>query len=138
MPERIVVDSGPCIALFNRDDEYHEQAVQFVRGMRAELVSTLAVVTEAMYVLDFSLMAQTDFLRWVRDGAITLVDVENADLTRVIELMKKYADRPMDFTDGVLVAIYERLGIRHVASVDDDFSIYRFKQRSRFINVFID
>ncbi len=39
MPERIVVDSGPCIALFNRDDEYHEQAVQFVRDIRAELVS---------------------------------------------------------------------------------------------------
>ncbi len=42
----------------------------------------MAVITEAMYVLDFSLTAQTDFLRWIRDGAITLVDVENADLTR--------------------------------------------------------
>ena len=136
MPERVVVDSGPCIALFNRDDEYHEQALQFVRDSSAELLSTMAVVTEVMYVLDFSLRAQTDFLTWLRAGAMTLVEPHYDDFDRVKQLMEKYADRPMDFVDGVLVAICERLDIRNVASVDEDFSIYRFKGRGRFTNVF--
>jgi len=41
----------------------------------------------------------------------------------------------MDFADGVLVAICERLDIPHIATFDSDFSIYRFKGRRHFINV---
>jgi hypothetical protein len=91
-----------------------------------------------MYVLDFSLTAQTDFLSWVRAGAITLVEVTREDLADAIVSMKKYADRPMDFTDALLVAVCDRLEIRDVASVDEDFSIYRFRRRGRFVNVFFD
>ena len=57
MQDTVVVDSGPCIALFDRDDEYHQAAIDFVKHTPARLVSTLAVVTEVMYVLDFSLRA---------------------------------------------------------------------------------
>ncbi len=137
MPGRVVIDSGPCIALFNRDDEYHEWSLEFLRSTPAELVSSLAVVTEVMYVLDFSLEAQQDFLTWVRAGAMTLVEPRDEDFDRVKQLMEKYADLPMDFTDAMLVAICERLEIRDVASVDEDFSVYRFKARSRFRNVFL-
>jgi len=42
----------------------------------------------------------------------------------------------MDFTDAIVVALCERLGIHHVASVDRDFATYRYKGRSKFINVF--
>ena len=42
----------------------------------------------------------------------------------------------MDFTDAVVVALCEQLGIIHVASVDRDFTIYRCKGRTRFVNVF--
>ena len=70
MPSAVVVDSGPCVALFDRDDSHHKAAVEFVRRQRRrELLSTLAVVTEVMYLLDFSLQAQTDFLTWVNSGA---------------------------------------------------------------------
>jgi len=40
----------------------------------------------------------------------------------VRELIEKYADWPMDFADAV-VALCERLGITHVASVDRHFAI---------------
>jgi predicted nucleic acid-binding protein len=49
--------------------------------------------------------------------------------------MEKYGDLPMDFTDAVVVALCERLGTRHVASVDRDFAIYRYKGRAKFVNV---
>jgi predicted nucleic acid-binding protein len=131
-----MIDAGPCIALFNRDDAYHEQALLFVQNNRAPLVSNLAVATEVMYVLDFEAEAQIDFLNWVSAGAVRLAQPDDVDLARVVELMKKYADLPMDFADALLVAMCERLGIRHVASVDRHFSIYRFKGKSEFINVF--
>jgi predicted nucleic acid-binding protein len=50
--------------------------------------------------------------------------------------MEKYADLPMDFTDAVVVALCERLGINHIISVDRDFTIYRYKGRAKFINEF--
>lgn len=137
MPERVLFDAGPLVALFDRDDAYHVRAVDFLREFSGEAVTSLPVITEVVYLLDFSLQAQVDFLRWVGDGAVTLVDLAPDDFTRIVELIEKYADLPMDFTDGVLVAIAERLKIRHVASVDKDFSIYRYRSRYHFHNVFL-
>jgi predicted nucleic acid-binding protein len=138
MPKQVVIDTGPLVALFNRDDNFHGQALRFVQGFRGELLTTMAVVTEVMYLLAFSLEAQKDFLRWITDGALTLIEPERTDLQRVILLLDKYSDLPMDSTDGLLVATCERLGLNHVATVDEDFTIYRFKGRGRFVNVFQD
>ena len=138
MPGRVVIDAGPLVALFDGNDQHHPPAMRFIQTLRDELVSNLAVVTETAYLLSFSLKAQTDFLTWVRDGALTLVETELADFERIIELMQKYADRPMDFTDASLVTLCERLGVRDVASVDRDFTIYRYRNRETFRNRFIE
>jgi predicted nucleic acid-binding protein len=137
-PRKIVVDSGPVIALFDADDAYHPRALEFVRQARARLISTMAVVTEAMYVLEESLPARKNLLAWLQGGGLTLIEPEAGDFERISELIEKYADLPMDFTDAVLVALCERLGINHVASVDRDFTIYRYKGRTKFINVFFE
>jgi predicted nucleic acid-binding protein len=135
-PRKVVVDSGPLIALFDAGDAYHDTALEFVRRTRAPLVSTMAVVTEAMYVLDESLPARKNLLTWIQAGGLTLTEPEAGDFERVVALMEKYADLPMDFTDAVVVALCERLGTHHVASVDRDFAIYRYKGRTKFVNVF--
>lgn len=136
-PRRIVVDSGPIIALFDAGDAYHHRALEFVRRSRANLISTMAVVTESMYVLDESLQARKNLLAWIQGGGLTLTEPETGDFERIGALMEKYADLPMDFADAVVVALCERLDIRHVASVDRDFTIYRHKGRSKFVNVFL-
>ncbi len=135
-PRRIVVDTGPIIALFDASDAYHGRALEFVRQTRAKLISTMAVVTEAMYVLEESLRARQNLLAWIQGGGLTLTEPEDGDFERVSQLIEKYADLPMDFTDAVVVALCERLGINHIASVDRDFAIYRYKGRTKFINAF--
>ena len=136
-PRKFIVDSGPLIALFDADDHYHRRALEFVRQSRAKLISTMAVITEAMYVLEDSLPARRNLLTWVQSGGLTLTEPELDDFERIMELIEKYADLPMDFADAVVVALCERLGITHVASVDRHFAIYRYKGRTKFINVFI-
>lgn len=133
---RAIIDSGPLIALFDRDDSFHERAVEFVRGFRGTLVTTLPVLTEVSHLLDFNGRVQRDFLRWVRDGAVQLVDVTTEDLSRLCELTEKYADRPMDFADATLVLIAERTGIKQVVSLDSDFEIYRVKGGEILENLF--
>jgi predicted nucleic acid-binding protein len=135
-PREIVVDSGPIIALFDAGDRYHADAIEFVRGTRARLATTLAVVTEAMYVLDESLTAQRSLLAWIHAGGLTLHEPDAASFARIGELLEKYGDLPMDFADAVTVELCERLGIIHIASVDRHFDIYRIRGRTRLVNVF--
>jgi uncharacterized protein len=117
-PRQIIVDSGPLIALFDADDHYHDRALEFVRQTRAKLISTMAVMTEAMYVLEDSLPARRNLLTWIQNGGLTLTEPEAGDFERIIQLIEKYADLPMDFADAVVVALCERLGITHIASVN--------------------
>ncbi len=116
VPRRIVVDSGPVIALFDAGDAYHRRALEWIRQTRAALISTIAVVTEAMYVLEESLQARQNLLAWIQGGGLTLTEPQAGDFARISELIEKYADLPMDFTDAVVVALCERLGSQHVAS----------------------
>jgi len=117
------------------DDAFHARAVDFVHRSRAKLISSLAAITEVMYLLDESRTAQKNLLAWIQAGGLSLAELESGDFSRVAELMEKYADLPMDFTDAVLVALSERLGIRHIASIDRDFNIYRYQGRTKFVNV---
>ncbi|OGC02500.1 pilus assembly protein [candidate division KSB1 bacterium RBG_16_48_16] len=137
MPNVTLIDSGPLVALFDKDDDYHEQAKAFLKEFKGKLLTTTAVLTEVCYLLDFSIRAQIDFLTWVKNGAVQLEELTSLDLERIIELTQKYADLPMDFADSTLVAIGERLNVSQIASVDKDFYIYRFRQKKAFTNIFL-
>src|SRR3990172_12080975 len=137
MPNVTLIDSGPLVALFDKDDDYHEQAKAFLKEFKGKLLTTTAVLTEVCYLLDFSIRAQIDFLTWVKNGAVQLEELTSLDLERIIELTQKYADLPMDFADSTLVAIGERLNVSQIASVDKDFCIYRFRQKKAFTNIFL-
>lgn len=133
--KNIVVDSGPLIALFDGSDRYHVQAVAFVENLSGRLVTNLAVLTEVVYVLDFSYQAQCDFLYWAEQAL--MIDTRTvSDLPRIRALLKKYNDLPADFADASLVALCERLNTTLVASVDKDFTIYRAQSNKTFSNLF--
>ena len=131
----IVVDAGPLIALFDRDDRHHRRAVEFVKSWRAGLITNLPVLTEATFVLRFSVEAQRDLLWWAR--RCLEIDLGTAsDLPRIIMLIEKYRDLPADFADVSIVAMAERLNLSQVASVDSDFAVYRLAGKRKFENVF--
>jgi len=132
----IVVDAGPLIALFDRDDRHHRRAVEFVRDGRARLITNLPVLTEATFLLRFSVEAQRDLLWWAHKS-LEIDQGTSADLPRIIALLEKYRDMPADFADASLVALAERLNVSRIASVDSDFTIYRLSDKRRFENVFL-
>lgn len=133
--QSIVVDSGPLIALFDHSDRYHKRSVAFVRNVQARLITNVPVLTEVVYVLDFSVQAQRDFLLWAQQALS--IDTETvADMPAISALLEKYADLPADFADASLVALSNRLKIRDVASIDKDFTIYRTSDKRTFDNHF--
>ena len=130
--KRTLVDSGPLIALFDRNDKYHLASVKFIKDNNSELVTTLASVTETLHLLDFNRSAQIDFLGWVNAGAVTLETITSDDLQRIKELTIKYSDLPMDFADACLVFLGEKFNINEVATIDRDFDVYRLKGKKAF------
>jgi uncharacterized protein len=132
----VVVDAGPLIALFDRDDRHHARAVEFVRNRRSRLITNLPVLTEATFLLRFSVEAQRDLLWWAH-RSVEIDQGTSADLPRIAAILGKYRDMPADFADASLVALAERLNLSRIASVDSDFTIYRLPGGRAFRNVFL-
>jgi predicted nucleic acid-binding protein len=64
---------------------------------------------------------------------ITVLPIDDFDLPELEALMKRYADRPMDFADATLVHLARREPLKIVFTVDrDDFETYRIDGRKRF------
>ena len=128
--QKTIIDSGPLIALFDKDDRYHKSVVTFLKGFRGELITTWSVITEASHMLDFSLKAQLDFLRWVHIGGVRLYEITQEDLEEIIGMMTKYSDIPMDLADASLMYIANKEKISNIVSIDSDFDIYELKREN--------
>jgi len=71
--------------------------------------------------------------KFVRSRTIVLLRIDDADLPALDQLMRKYADRPMDFVDATLVRLARRESLSTVFTIDhDDFETYRIDGRRRF------
>ena len=136
MQGRILIDSGPFIALFDADDAYHRRIRDFLKGQQYRLISTLAVFTEVSYFLSVNINAQRDFYEWVIRRGVIISDINQNDMPRIAELTEKYADLPMDFADATLVVAAEKTGIREIISLDKDFDVYRLPGREQIRNVY--
>lgn len=131
-----LVDSGPLIALFDRDDAHHERIKTFLEHHSARLLTTWPVLTETCAVLP-ALCVQ-DFLTFVERAGVSVVDLPAEAVTTIRALMDKYADRPMDFADASLVVLAVRQKMDTVLSLDADFAVYRLPGKKRFRNPLTD
>jgi uncharacterized protein len=128
----ILVDTGPLVALVDADDQFHKKCVAALKVLHEPLLTVWPPVTEAMYLLGDLPKAQDALWEMLARGALQLLPLGLADVSRIRELMAKYADRPMDLADAALVRVAEREGIRKIFTVDrEDFSVYRLHGRAR-------
>ncbi len=133
-----LIDAGPLIALFDKDDKYNNAVIEFLKNYKGKLITTWPVITEVSHLLNFNVNVQIDFLKWLRREAINIINIENDYLERIIELTKKYSNVPMDLADSSLVVIAEMTGYRDIATIDSDYYIYRIKDKKFFNNVLSD
>jgi predicted nucleic acid-binding protein len=123
-----LIDSGPLLALFNRSDKWHAPTrIWLQANPQVRLHSTWPVLTEVCALLARRIHndAALDFLQWVRRGAVQINAPADWSLTSVLEICQKFASLPLDLADASIAEAAERLGIRHVVSIDKDFEIYR-------------
>ena len=127
----VLVDTGPLVALFDPSDAQHAACTKaLARLERQRLVTSVAVLTEATYLLDFSGRAQRALLDFIAKGAVEIASLDAPAIERASALMAKYEDLPMDFADATLVVLAESLGTTTVFTLDRrGFGIYRLGRR---------
>jgi len=128
----ILVDAGPLVALVDAGDQHHAKCVAALKGLREPLATVWPPLTEAMYLLTDLPKAQEALWEMLSRGALQLLTLDFGDAPRIRELMRKYANRPMDLADASLLRVAEREGIRKIFTVDrKDFAVYRLHGRIR-------
>lgn len=129
----VLVDAGPLVALLDRGDRHHDACVGALRAIRGALLTVWPVLTEAMYLLGFSIKAQSALLEMVELGTLKIAPLDESDFPRIRQLMVQYKDRRMDFADAALVRVAEREKLRRVFTVDRrDFTVYRLARLGKF------
>ena len=136
MLNTILIDAGPLIALFDKDDNYHNKIIEFLKDKKFKYITTNAVITEVTYMLNFSIEAQISLFEWIMKEGVLLQEIQQNDISRIVELTKKYRDRPMDYADATLVVAAEKTGINQIISIDSDFDIYRLPKKVKIENIF--
>lgn len=129
----VLVDAGPLVALIHADDQHHERCKAVLRSLREPLGTVWPTFTEAMYLLNFSWDAQEALWELIDRGVVLLLSLDEGDIPRMRELMRKYRDLPMDLADAALVRVAEREKLRRIFTLDRrDFAVYRPSKLGRF------
>jgi predicted nucleic acid-binding protein len=134
----IIADTGFFLALANRSDRDHPAAVRALEKVAEPLVTTWPVMTEVCHLMAARLgaVALETFLASAADGGFDVVPLSAQHLPRILDLVKKYRDLPMDLADASLVVLAEELGTGRILSTDRrDFGAYRWKNRRPFHNL---
>lgn len=134
MPDTLV-DAGPLIAMLSRSDRHHAVCARKFRELNCPFLTTLPVITEAMYFLHIygGPAGQSALWKLILRQDLVLEHPTTGDLSRMDALMKKYADLPMAFADASLVAVAERLSMNRIFTLDStDFATYRLIAKKTF------
>lgn len=129
----IIIDTGPLVALFDRDDQYHALCKKSLGQIKEPMITTWPVLTETMYLLNFSTVAQDLCLEFIQSAGIAVQVGNSLAIQRIRQLMLQYSDLPIDFTDASIIALAEAEYITTIFTIDHkDFRIYSPKHAKRF------
>jgi predicted nucleic acid-binding protein len=126
-----LIDTGPLVAYLDRDDPAHEQVVEILDDFAGQLVTSSAVLTEAMHFVASNPRGPRLLAEFVAASGLRILDAcQPTELHEAVSLMEKYADTPMDFADATLVLLAEGLDVHDVLTLDRrGFTVYRTRQK---------
>jgi predicted nucleic acid-binding protein len=131
--KRILVDTGPLVAILSSRDEYHDTCVSALQQMSGALLSCWPVITEACWLLRHSPNAIQQLLLGVDRGFLELLPLSGSEAEAIASLMKRYEEIRPQLADAALVYLANREQIDTIFTLDyRDFSIYRGVRKRAF------
>lgn len=125
MRTRVIVDTGPLVALVNRREGLHGWTREEVATIQGPLLSCEAVVSEACFLLRNVAGGSATVMSMLASGSLeTAFDLQE-QVEAVADLMQRYQSVPMSLADACLVRMAELYQGSPVLTFDSDFAIYR-------------
>jgi len=131
----ILTDTGPIVALLDRNDPNHKRCLIAAQQISAApIITTLPCFTEAMYFVEKEggYQAQKRLWSMQETGRLIVHPWNEIELERSNILMGIYRDTPMDFADASLVSAAEALNLTRIFTLDSDFYVYRLHGQDTF------
>lgn len=128
------MDTGPVVAYLDGADPSHSDVAARWDSFRGQVVTTSAVITEAMHFVSASASGARHLAELVAASGMEIYDLSRPpELHEAVSLMERYADTPMDFADATLVLLGEALNVHDILTLDRrGFSTYRTRKRHAF------
>ncbi len=129
----VIVDTGPLVAYFDRDDHDHARVHAWFAGRASkfQLLTTEAVITETTHLLDFNVAVQTAFLAWAAQ-ALVVTPVPQTAYEELATWMNGYASVPMDFADATVLWLYRETREVQILTLDQrGFGVFRLPGQSK-------
>jgi predicted nucleic acid-binding protein len=124
-----LVDTGPLVALVSKDDAKHERCVAELEKLKAPLLTTWPVMTEALWLVRQNGDAVRGLFRGFVSGVWALLPLGAEALPWLEAFLGRYRKVGAQLADASLVYLAEHGGIDMVFTLDyRDFSVYRYKR----------
>jgi uncharacterized protein len=134
-----LLDTGPLVAYFSPRDRAHQLCVETLDNFSGGLITTSAVIAEAMYFATENINGPALLLEFLEASSVEVIECcQPDDLRRAVSLMAKYTDTPMDFADATLVLLADELRQYDICTLDRrGFRTFRTEKGKGF-NLVID
>ena len=130
---RVLVDTGPLVAIVSPDDQYHETCVNALERLPGPLLTCWPVIAEAAWLLREYSLGFERLLGSIHDGFLDILPVAGREAKPIAQVMKKYASLQPQFADAMLVYLAGRENIETIFTLDRrDFRVYRSARKHRF------
>jgi uncharacterized protein len=126
LTRKLLVDTGPIVAILSESDEHHEACVEQLRHINVPLLTCWPVITEAAWLLRAYPQAIRRLLASFQGQPFELVPMGETDLPAIAAILTKYADLGIRLADASLAHLANREGIELIFTLDRrDFGVLR-------------
>ena len=125
MKSRVIVDTGPLVALLNSRDAHHAWVVRQLGDIQPPMLTCEAVLAEATYLTRAVPAARAALIEMLGEGFLSIGMAVADHHSAILTMIRRYTDIPMSLADACLVRLAELYPQSPVLTLDSDFVIYR-------------
>ena len=126
-----MLDTGPLVSLYDPEDRRGDQVsvtLKRLQELKYPVCITMLTVAEThtRILYDVSSQRALRFLKAITDGSVQILEFDTRDIIGAIDIIERYSDQDITYTDAVRMSIMKRKGIQTVLSYDHHFLILNF------------
>ena len=125
MKSRVIVDTGPLVALLNREDSAHAWVVRTLQEISPPMLTCEAMLAEATYLTRSLPGARMALIEMIGEGFLSIGMAVADHHSALLTMVRRYGNVPMSLADACLVRLAELHPQSPVLTLDSDFLVYR-------------